>query len=159
MQSISSINSVSIKRFLPFMCENTLEFMLKGMFESELYQKLTSSNSNGLAEHHSESQNSELDLHVEQQSKCCNGFGSLRCFFSNNKFCFKADTNFKFKTKQDTDHSSSTSKPQSISDSPSKEETLISKIEKLNRDTEEFSSVVWLFLSERYVPYLELLEH
>lgn len=141
------------------MCENTLEFMLKGMFESELYQKLTSPNCKGLAEHHSESQNSELDLNLEQQSKCCNGFGSLRCFFSNNKFCFKADTNFKFKTKLDTDHSSSASKPQSISDSPSKDETAFSKMERLNKDTEEFGHVAWQFLSERFVPYLELLEH
>lgn len=141
------------------MCENTLEFMLKGMFEGELYQKLTSPNCKGLAEHHSESQISELDLNLEQQSKCCNGFGSLKCFFSNNKFCFKADTNFKFKNKQDTDHSSSASKPQSILDSPSKEEAALSKMEKLNRDTEEFGHVAWLFLSERFVPYLELLEH
>lgn len=141
------------------MCESTLEFMLKSMFETELYQKLTGSKCKGLAEHHSESQNSELDLNLERKSKCCDGFGSLKCFFSNNKFCFKADTDFKFKTKQDTDHSSSASKPQSIADSRSEEETMYSKMEKLNIDTDEFSHVAWLFLSERYVPYLELLEH
>jgi hypothetical protein len=32
-------------------------------------------------------------------------------------------------------------------------------MEKLNIDTDDFSHVAWLFLSERYVPYLELLEH
>lgn len=69
------------------------------------------------------------------------------------------DRNLLHKCKVDTDNSSSTSKPQSLEHSPHKDNSDIFKIQNLNQNTQSFSLVLWKFISERYIPYLELLNH
>lgn len=61
------------------------------------------------------------------------------------------------KSKIETDQSSSASKNQSRSNSLAREDSLASKIQNLNINTVDLSSILWKFINERYVPYLHLL--
>lgn len=63
------------------------------------------------------------------------------------------------KSRVDLDHTCSEGKTHSVTDSPMKEEHSESKQLKFSKDTQEFSKILWKFMTERYVPYLELLRH
>lgn len=126
---MKTIKSQNILSFLPFMWDSTLEYMTESMIKTELVQKLM-----GLP------------------GKATD----FPCTDSNHS---EVDSNIPLKNKLDTDHSSSASKQQSLDNSPVKESEGQFKIQNLNMTTDKFSQVLWQFISERYAPYLELLNH
>lgn len=113
--------------FLPYMCETTVEFLADAMFKSELVDILFGS----------DAKNADVDKDVSNHSD--------------------TDTQLINKSKFETDHSSNASKQPSRLNSPAREDTLSTQISNLNIKSPELSSILWKFISERYVPYLAML--
>ena len=102
--------------------------MTDRMIKSELWDKLTDSTTKNAEPTHTESTHSEGE--------------------------FATAT----KAKYDIDHSSSTSKQPSVQESPPKSEDESVKMCDLNLRWREYSNIMWYFLSEKYAPYLALLQ-
>lgn len=113
--------------FLPYMCEATLEFFIGTMIKTDFHDSLFKLEPKSVFNDKESSHSSSIDINMMHKSKF------------------------------ETDHSSSTSKEVSRLSSPLREETLSGKIQNLNMSTGDFSSQLWRFISERYVPYLDLL--
>ena len=126
---MESFKSISIKNFLPYMCETTLESLAESMFKTELYGKLTRKPFMNSMNQQNESSHSDADANVTQ------------------------------KTKIDTDHSSNVSKMNGSDCSPSKEEISSLKIQMQFQNTDSFVWKVWEFICQRYTPYLEMLNY